>query len=88
MLGSVKTTPKIASVSRCIFPGGKAVLAGHDRDNKFVFGIGVKTKSVVKWAMKGVQKGDTVRLMIAYVEWLQEQRECAEKITGEEGTTA
>lgn len=83
MLGSVKTTPKIASVSRCIFPGGKAVLAGHDRDNKFVFGIGVKTKSVVKWAMRGVQKGDTVRLMIAYVEWLQEQKE----ITDQRGAT-
>ncbi len=84
MLGSVKSTPKIAKVSRCIFPGGKAVLVGHDRDNKFVFGIGVKTKSVVKWAMRGIQKGDTVRLMNAYVEWLQEQKE----ITDQRGTTA
>ena len=82
MLGSVKTSPKIAKVSRCIFPGGKAVLAGHDRDNRFVFGIGVNTKSVVKWAMRGVQKGDIVRLMDAYVQWLQEQR------TDRQGTTA
>jgi len=82
MLGNVKATPKIAKVSRCIFPGGKAVLAGHDRDNKFVFGIGVKTKSVVKWAMRGVQKGDTAGLMNAYVEWLHEQ------ITDQQGTTA
>ena len=52
-----------------------AVLAGHDRDSKFVFGIGVKTKSVVKWAMRGVQKGETVQLMTAFVEWLQEQKE-------------
>ena len=83
MLGIVKATPKIANVSRCIFPGGKAVLAGHDRDNKFVFGIGVKTKSVVKWARQGVQKGDVVRLMNAYVEWLQEQKE----ITDQRGPT-
>ena len=83
MLGSVKTTPKIAKVSRCIFPGGKAVLAGHDRDNKFVFGIGVKTKSVVKWAIRGVQKGDVVRLMTAYAEWLQAQKE----ITDQRGPT-
>ena len=81
MLGNVKATPKIAKVSRCIFPGGKAVLAGHDRDNKFVFGIGVKTKSVVKWAMRGVQKGDVVRLMTAYVEWLQGQNTDQQGIT-------
>ena len=84
MLGNVKPTPKIAKVSRCIFPAGKAVLAGHDRDNKFVFGIGVKTMSVVKWAMRGVQKGDTSRLMNAYVEWLQEQT----NITDQRGPTA
>jgi hypothetical protein len=77
MLGNVKATPKIAKVSRCIFPGGKAVLMGYDRDGKEVFGIGVKPKSVVKWVMQGVQKGDVVRLMDAYVEWLQQQREGA-----------
>ena len=88
MLGNVKATPKIAKVSRCIFPGGKAVLMGYDRDGKEVFGLGVKTKSVVKWAMRGVQKGDTVRLMNAYVEWLQEQREGAEQSTDQRGPTA
>lgn len=77
MLRSVKNNSKIAQASRCIFPGGKAVLAGHDRDGKFVFGIGIKTKSVVRWAMQGVQKGDLARLMNAYVEWLQEQKEDA-----------
>ena len=71
MIASVKTTPKIATVSRCIFPGGKAVLMGYDRDGKEVFGLGARTKNVVRWAMQGVQKGDTVRLLNAYVEWLQ-----------------
>ena len=83
MLGNVKATPKIAKVSRCIFPGGKAVLMGYDRDGKEVFGIGVKTKSVVKWVLQGVQKGDTVRLMTAFVAWLQEQKE----ITDQRGPT-
>jgi hypothetical protein len=74
MQDNVKKTQKIANVSRCIFPGGKAVLVGHDRENEFVFGLGVKTKSVLKWALRGVQKGDTVRLLNAYVEWLQDNR--------------
>jgi hypothetical protein len=65
---------KIADISRCIFPGGKAVLMGYDHDGKEVFGIGIKTKDVVAWARKGVCKGDSARLMLAYVEWLQEQQ--------------
>ena len=50
---------------------------GYDRDGKEVFGIGVKPTSVVKWAMQGVQKGDLARLLKAYVEWLQEQKDDA-----------
>jgi len=80
MNGSVTATPEIATVSRCIFPGGKAVLMGYDRDGKEVFGLGVRTKNVVRWGMQGVQNGDFVWLMKAYVEWLQHD-------SGNDGTT-
>lgn len=66
---------EIAKASRCII-GGKAVLMGFDAQDKELFGIGIQTKNVVRWAMAGVSKADLKRLKKEYADW---QRECHEQ---------
>ena len=63
----------IVKVTRCIFPQGKAVLSGYDASGAFVFGLGVKAKSVARWAMQGVSKADKARVIREHEKFLQEQ---------------
>jgi hypothetical protein len=57
----------IAKASRCII-NGKAVLMGFDAQGKELFGIGIHTKSAVRWALQGVSKSDLKRLRKEYAE--------------------
>jgi len=66
---------EIVKASRCIFPGGKAVLMGYDANGKEVFGIGIKTKTVVRWCRAGVSRGDLKRLQREYAAWQKENNE-------------
>jgi len=65
---------RIAKAARCII-GGKAVLMGFDAQGRELFGIGVHTKSVVRWALQGVSNTDLKRLKRAYAEWKEENHE-------------
>jgi hypothetical protein len=56
----------IVKATRCIFPGGKAVLMGYDKDDKEVFGRVIKTKSVSKWAREGSPAADLKRIKEDY----------------------
>src|SRR5436190_1328036 len=67
----MKAVLPIVTASRCII-NGKAVLMGFDAQGKELFGIGVRTKSVVRWAMEGVSKADLKRLKKQYAEWRNE----------------
>jgi hypothetical protein len=67
----MKAILPIVKASRCIV-NGKAVLMGFDTQGKELFGIGVRTKSVVRWAMEGVSKADLKRLKKEYAEWQNE----------------
>lgn len=58
----------IVKASRCII-NGKAVLMGFDAEGRELFGIGVCTKSVVRWALQSVSKSDLMRLKKEYGEW-------------------
>ena len=49
-------------VSRCIFPGGKAVLAAHDERGKFILGLVCHPRSVAKWARQGITRADEIRM--------------------------
>ena len=64
----------IVKASRCIIHG-KAVLMGFDAQDKELFGIGIRTKSVVRWAMAGVSKADLQRLKKEYADWQKESHE-------------
>ena len=64
----------IVKASRCIIHG-KAVLMGFDAQDKELFGIGIHTKNVVRWAMAGVSKADLKRLKKEYAEWQRESHE-------------
>ena len=64
----------IVTASRCII-NGKAVLMGFDAQGKELFGIGIHTKNVVRWAMNGVAKSDLKRLKKEHAEWQRENRE-------------
>lgn len=46
------------TVSRCIFPGGKAVLVAYDAQGQFLMGIGKNPPNVARWVMKGVTAAD------------------------------
>lgn len=63
----------IVKAARCII-NGKAVLMGFDAQGRELFGIGVHTKSVVRWAMQGVSKADLKRLKKEYAEWREENQ--------------
>lgn len=63
----------IVKAARCII-GGKAVLMGFDAQGRELFGIGVHTKSVVRWAMQGVSNADHKRLKKEYAEWREENQ--------------
>ncbi len=63
--------PTIVTASRCIIDS-KAVLMGFDAQGRELFGIGIHTKSVVRWAMQGVSKVDLKRLQKDYAEWQKE----------------
>ena len=58
----------IVTASRCII-NGKAVLMGYDAQGKELFGIGIKAKSVVRWARQGVSIADLKRLRERFAEW-------------------
>lgn len=61
----------IMKASRCIIHG-KAVLMGFDAQGKELFGIGVRTDNVVRWAREGVSKVDLKRLKTRFKEWQKE----------------
>ena len=61
----------IVTASRCII-NGKAVLMGYDAQGKELFGIGIKAKSVVRWARQGLSSADLKRLKKEYTEWQKE----------------
>jgi hypothetical protein len=65
--------PTIATASRCIIDS-KAVLMGYDAQDRELFGIGIRSKSVVRWAMQGVSKSDLKRLKKEYAEWQKENQ--------------
>ena len=62
----------IVKASRCIIDG-KAVLMGYDAEDKELFGIGIKAKSVVRWAREGVSKADLKRLKERFAAWQREK---------------
>ncbi len=55
--------PSVESVARCIFPGGKAVLAAYGPDDEFLLGIGCNPKSVASWARCGSTAADRRRMV-------------------------
>lgn len=63
----------IVKAARCII-GGKAVLMGFDAKGRELFGIGIHTKSVVRWALQGVSNADLKRLKKEYADWQAENQ--------------
>lgn len=55
-------TKPIVRAARCLFPGGDAVLAGYDEDDRLVLGIKVETTPAWKWAAAGVTEADLKQL--------------------------
>ena len=47
---------------------------GYDAQGKELFGVGVRAKSIVRWAMEGVSKTDLKRLKKHFAEWQKESR--------------
>jgi hypothetical protein len=64
----------IVRASSCIIHG-KAVLMGYDAQDKELFGIGIRTKNVVRWAREGVSKADLKRLVKEYAECQEQSHE-------------
>jgi hypothetical protein len=62
---------KIVKAARCII-NGKAVLMGYDSQGKEVFGIGIRAKSIVRWAMQG-SRADLKRLRKEFAKWQRGQ---------------
>jgi len=62
---------EIMKASRCII-NGKAVLMGYNSQDREVFGMGVRTKNIVRWAREGVSKADLKRLKEQFAEWQKE----------------
>jgi hypothetical protein len=61
----------IVKASRCII-NDKAVLMGYDADGKELFGIGIRAKSIVRWARQG-SRADLKRLVKEHAEWQRGQ---------------